>query len=157
MFSFAQVNINIKYSYVIINYHCWFFYLSVLYKLLLIIFTILTSSNLQNLILDIRHATRGESGGRPPLPFFENRRNCPDLGKKSHDCVHLWVKFSIENIILRVSRRKNSKKFPCGAFFVLLMKCLSKCPNSTKPLLPWKISGCAPGYISNIPWFQFLL
>ena len=107
----------------------------------------------------IRYQARnsGESGGRPPLPFFENRRNCPDFGKKSHDCVHLLVKFSIENIVLRVSRRKNSKIFPCGAFSVLLMKCLSESPNSTKPLLPWKISGCAPGYISNIPWFQFLL
>ena len=157
MFSFAQVNINIKYSYVITNYHCWFFYLSVLYKLLLIIFTILTSSNLQNLILDIRHATRRRVGGGLPCRFSKIEEIALILEKKSHDCVHLWVKFSIENIVLRVSRRKNSKIFPCGAFFVLLMKCLSKCPNSAKPLLPWKVSGCAPGYISNIPWFQFLL
>ena len=157
MFSFAQVNINIKYSYVITNYHCWFFYLSVLYKLLLIIFTILTSSNLQNLILDIRHATQGRVGGGLPCRFSKIEEIALILEKKSHDCVHLWVKFSIENIVLRVSRRKNSKIFPCGAFFVLLMKCLSKCPNSAKPLLPWKVSGCAPGYISNIPWFQFLL
>ena len=29
------------------------------------------------------------------MPFFENRRNCPGFDKKSQDCVHLWVKFSI--------------------------------------------------------------
>ena len=38
------------------------------------------------------------------------------------DCVHPWVKFPIQNVVLRVSKRKNSKKFPCGAF---LIKCLS--------------------------------
>ena len=31
-----------------------------------------------------------------------------------------------------------------GIFFLaFLMKCSSKCPNSTKPPLPWKSSGCA--------------
>ena len=39
------------------------------------------------------------------------------LGKKSRGCVHLWVKFCIQNIVLGVSRRKNSKIFPCGAFY----------------------------------------
>ena len=35
--------------------------------------------------------------------------------------------------------------FTCGAFFcVFLTKSLSKCLNSTKPALPWRISGCAP-------------
>ena len=55
--------------------------------------------------------------GRPPLPFFENRKKCSDLGKNGPDFVHLWVKFSIRNVVLRVSKRKNSKIFPCGAFF----------------------------------------
>ena len=27
-------------------------------------------------------------GGRPPLPFFENRKKSPDSGKKCPDCVH---------------------------------------------------------------------
>ena len=40
--------------------------------------------------------------------LFENRRNCPHF-------VHLWVKFSIQNIVLRISKRKNSKMFPCRA------------------------------------------
>ena len=36
---------------------------------------------------------------------------------KDLHCVHLWVKPSIQNVVLRASRRKNSKMFPCGASF----------------------------------------
>ena len=43
----------------------------------------------------------------------------PDAGKKDPDCVHLWVKFSIQNVVLRVSGRKNSKIFPGGTFFLV--------------------------------------
>ena len=78
------------------------------------------------------------------LPFFENRKNGPDFGTKGPNCVHSWVESSIQNLVLRVSRRKSSKIFPCGAFFCVFDEGLSKCPNSTKPPLPWKISGCAP-------------
>ena len=52
-------------------------------------------------------------GGRPPLPFFENQRKCPNFEKKGPDCVHLWVKFFIRNVVLTVF-----KIFPCRAFFV---------------------------------------
>ena len=66
---------------------------------------------------------------------------------KNRDCVHLWVKFCIQNIVLGVSRRKNSNIFPAELFIptyfpaelfilVFLTKFLSKCPNSSKPLLP---------------------
>ena len=38
--------------------------------------------------------------GRPPLPFFENqKRKCPDFGK------NLCIKFSIQNIVLILSKR----------------------------------------------------
>ena len=47
--------------------------------------------------------------GRPPLPFLKIKK-VPDFGKKSPDCVHLWIKFSIQNVVLRVSQRKNSQK-----------------------------------------------
>ena len=60
-----------------------------------------------------RHAIRG----RPPMPFFENRKKCSDLGKNGPDFVHLWVKFSIRNEVLRVSKRKNSKFFSLRGFF----------------------------------------
>ena len=47
------------------------------------------------------------------------------------------VKFCIQNIVLGVSRIKNPKYFPVELFIlVFLTKCLSKCPNSTKPPLP---------------------
>ena len=49
---------------------------------------------------------------RPPLPFLKIKRSVLILGK-GPDCVHLWV-----NVVLRVSRKKNSKLFPCGATFV---------------------------------------
>ena len=43
---------------------------------------------------------------------------------------------------LRVSTRKNGRLFACGAFLSCVVdECLSKCPNSTKTPLPWKIQG----------------
>ena len=49
-----------------------------------------------------------------PQTFFENRKKCPDFGKMFPD---LWVKFSIQNVVLRVSRTKKFKIFHCGGFF----------------------------------------
>ena len=63
-----------------------------------------------------RRATKG-GGVRPPLPFFKNHKKCPNFGKKGPDSDHLWVKFSVQNAVLRVSRRKTSKISPSGAFF----------------------------------------
>ena len=59
----------------------------------------------------------------------------------------IWVKPFIRNVVLTVSRRKNSKLFPF--FRVFLVKCLWKCPSSTKPPLPWKMSGCASAWRNN--------
>ena len=94
----------------------------------------------------IKKTCRGERGGLPS-PFFENRKKCPDFWKKGPDCVYLWVKFSIQNVVLRVSRRKNSKMFPCGASFSgVFDEIFIEVPKFHKspPPLPWKISGCAP-------------
>ena len=55
-----------------------------------------------------------EGEGRPPLSFLKIVGN---VGKKGPDCVRHWVKFSIQNIVLRVYRRESSKLFPRGAFF----------------------------------------
>ena len=68
------------------------------------------------------------------FPFLKIEKNALILGKKGPDCVHFWVKFSIQNVILRISKRKKSKMFLC--FFVFLTKCLLKYPSSTKPPLP---------------------
>ena len=51
-----------------------------------------------------------KEGGGLPCPFFENKKKCPD-------CVHPYIKFSIQNVVLRVSKRKNFEMFPCEAFF----------------------------------------
>ena len=67
------------------------------------------------------------------------------LGTKYPNFVHTWIKSSIKNVVLRVTRRKYPKIFPRGSFFlVFLGKSLSKCRNSTKLHLPWKIFGCMP-------------
>ena len=80
-----------------------------------------------------------------PCPFFKIEESALIFEKKYPDRVHLWVKSSIQNVVLRVSRRKSAKCSPAGPFFlVLFTKCLSKCPSSTKHLLPGKISGWVP-------------
>ena len=82
-------------------------------------------------------------GGGLPCPFLKIEKSALILKKKGSNCVHPWAKSSIQNVVLRVSRRKSSKIFPAGPFFLaFLMKGLSKCSNSTKPPLPKKISGC---------------
>ena len=105
-----------------------------------------------SLPLSTRRETRGRGGGeegRPPLPFFENRKKCLNFWKKRHyqtDSVYLWVKF--KNVVLRVSRRKKSKLFPARPFFILfLTNFLSKCPDPAKPPVPWNVSDCAPEHI----------
>ena len=60
-------------------------------------------------------------GGGLPCPFLKIERSALNLEKRNPDCVHLCVKFSIQNIILRVSRRKNSKMFHCRAFFLVFL------------------------------------
>ena len=80
-----------------------------------------------------------------PLSFFLKIKKVKWFWKKCPDCVHPWVNFFIQNVGLRVSRRKNLKLFHAGRFFLLfLTKYLLKCPNSMKPPLHWNVSGCAP-------------
>ena len=80
-----------------------------------------------------------------PLPFFENWKKHPDFRKKALLVSIFWVKFYTQNVVLKISRRKNTKTFSGKTFFfVFLTKCLSKCPSSTKPLLAVKNFDCAP-------------
>ena len=64
-------------------------------------------------LTDAQLGKRGEAS----TALFENQKKCPDFGKKGPDCINHWVKFSVQNVVLRVSRRKNSKMFPCGNCF----------------------------------------
>ena len=59
----------------------------------------------------------GGEGGGIPCPFLKIEKKCPDFGKKGPNCVHPWLYSSIPNVVLRVSRRKSSKIFPCRTFF----------------------------------------
>ena len=58
-----------------------------------------------------------EGKRRPLLLFWKMEKKCLDFGKKGHDCVHIWVKLVIDNIVLRISRGKNFKMFPCRVLF----------------------------------------
>ena len=86
--------------------------------------------------MHIQHTKDAQLGRRwesfPAL--FKIRKKCSNFGKKGPDCVYHWVKFSVENVVLRVSRIKTPKCFPAGPLFlVFFTKCLSKCTSSTMP------------------------
>ena len=96
-------------------------------------------------IIIVRRATRGGRGEASPAVFQKSKKRCPDFRKKGLHCVHPYVKFTIQNVVLRVSKRKTSQFFLTGPFFLEFLTIrLSECPNFTKPPLPWKIFGCAP-------------
>ena len=89
------------------------------------------------------------------LALFWKSKKVPWFWKKGRNCVHFLVESSIPNIFLRASNRKSSKFFSffhAGPFFVCFDESLLKFLYSTKPLLPWKISGCVRG-----PLFPFIL
>ena len=83
---------------------------------------------------------------RATTACFEHQKEYSDLGKKGPDCVHLWVKISSKNVVLRVSTRKNSKMFHCAVSFSWAFdEMFIEVPWFHKPShLPWKIYGCAP-------------
>ena len=94
----------------------------------------------------------GEAGGKSCPFYFEKSKKMSKSWKKALIVsIFGWVKFSIQNVVLTVSRRKNSKVFPSRApfFRAFLTKWLSKCLNFIKPPLPWKMSGCAPALGNN--------
>ena len=93
----------------------------------------------------------GEGRGFP-CRFYKSLK-VPWFWKKRPDSANLWVKISIQNVVLRVSRRKNSKTFPCDPFFsMFLTKCLLKCPNfSQKLLCPEKFLIARLPLVASIP------
>ena len=73
----------------------------------------------------------GEERGGFPFTFWKS--------KKGPDWVHLWDKFSIQNVVYKYLREKAPKFFPAGPLFLLLSKkSLLKCTSSTThpPPLP---------------------
>ena len=71
--------------------------------------------------------------------FLKIEKKCLYLGKKCPDCVQLWINFSIQNVVLSLSRSKNFR-----LFLSFLTKDLWKCSNSTESSRSCKISGYAP-------------
>ena len=61
--------------------------------------------------------------------LFENQKRCPDIAKKDPDCIHFGVKFRIQNVVLRIFKRKIPRYFPPGPLcLALLTKCLYNSP-----------------------------
>ena len=54
---------------------------------------------------------------RPSLPFSENWKKVPWFWKKCPDSVLPWVKFSVQNVVLKISMKKTPKFFPVVPFF----------------------------------------
>ena len=75
--------------------------------------------------------TNNTSAAMNVLICFTSTKSIPSLtilAKKGPDNVVFRIKFFIPNAVLRVSRRKNLKFFPCGTF----SSCVS---NETSPVL----------------------
>ena len=76
-------------------------------------------------------------GAGLPSPFSKIGKKFPNLEKNALIVVIYGHNFSFEMKFLRVSRRKRTEIFTCGAFLCHVVdECLSKCPNSKKTTLP---------------------
>ena len=64
----------------------------------------------------------GERGEASPSFFWKLKKGTLILEQKGPDFIQLWVKFSIEAIVLRVSRKKKAKCFPAGLFLLAFIK-----------------------------------
>ena len=64
-------------------------------------------------------AQLGEKGEAFPA-LLEYRQKCPNFGEKGP--MHILVKFFIQNIDLKISRRKKSKIFLGGGFFLVFLE-----------------------------------
>ena len=77
------------------------------------------------------YITKGEKLGIP-CPFWKSKKLSWFWKERPWLCL-LWVTFSIQNIVLTISRRK-TLIFPCAArCYCFLVKCLSKCYSSISP------------------------
>ena len=69
---------------------------------------------------------------------------------------HLWVNLSIQNVVLRVSRRKKLQNVSLqDLFFLCFWENVYRSALPLPPLLPWKNSGCIPP-ITHYPFRETL-
>ena len=78
-----------------------------------------------------RRATRGEKDQKTsPGLFWKSEKNCPDILKNALTVSIFELNF-LSKCSFKVSRRKNSQNFPCGAFFsAVFNKMFIKVPKS---------------------------
>lgn len=63
----------------------------------------------------LRNAVHAQLGGGGKALFWKSK-NVHWFWEKDPDFAHLWLKFSIQGVPLRVSRRKKTQFFPSRAF-----------------------------------------
>ena len=107
----------------------------------------MTSKNLQKIILtaiclNVLMQARNKSGRQGVAStalFPKSKKKCPDFKKKGSDWVHPYVKFTTQNVVLIVSKRKNFKIFLCGGFFSRIFdEIFIEVPWLHKTSLHWK-------------------
>ena len=72
-------------------------------------------------------------GEEASTALFKNRKTCPDFLNKGHDCAHLWVKFSIQNVVLRLSKKKTQNVSMRGLFSGVFDEICIEVPSFHKP------------------------
>ena len=87
----------------------------------LIIFGYITTKNCSldksYITLSSWRGNRGKEGEFYVAPFLQlNKESC--FWRKCPGFIHLWVKFLIENAVLRTSQKKYPKLFPAKAFLL---------------------------------------
>ena len=88
----------------------------------------------------------GRWGGLP-CPLLKIEKIPMILEKKAKIASIFELNFPFKMQFHKYLGERIVKFFHVELFILLLMKNLWKCPNFTKPPLPWKISGCASACI----------
>ena len=86
---------------------------------------------------------RGEGQAFPAI-FWALKKVLLFWERKGPDCVHQWITFFVQNVVLRLIRRENSKMFSCRVFFSYVFG--KNVYESALVPLPWTIFGCTPAF-----------
>ena len=92
----------------------------------------------------------GGRGRGLPRPFLKIEKSVLILEKKVLVVVHSWVECSVQNVALRVSRRKTPKVLPCVAFFLCFWRKVYR-----SALIPQNLP-CPKKFLVARLWNRFL-
>ena len=104
---------------------------SIIYKLIVCFLFCEQMQPSCSLFIKCRRATRGGEGGGLPCPFLKIKKSVLILEKKAL-IMHIF------GLNLPFNNCSFKSIYMGPLFLVFLKKCLSKCPNFTKPPLPLK-------------------